>query len=92
MTVPCLTGRATHGEKRLGAYMCLAGISRLATSFEGTPIEPVEMDQLAAWVTSMTMAADPTVNRLLTTSGDTRQLLEVRLMARHAGTTFAGWP
>jgi type IV secretion system protein VirD4 len=77
---------ARHGEKLLGAFMCLAG---LAQTIEGDR-PGVSIEQLAAWVTAMAIATEPTINALLRLGLDDRQPVEVKLMARHAATTFAG--
>ena len=81
---------AKHGENLLGAFMCIAGLSRLTTEAEGKPARPVSMEQLAAWVTVLAVASEPTINGLLRRGLDQRQPLEVKLLARHAATTFAG--
>lgn len=80
---------AKHGENLLGAFMCVAGLSRL-TEADGKPARPVSMEQLAAWVTVLAVASEPTINGLLRRGLDQRQPLEVKLLARHAATTFAG--
>ena len=81
---------AKHGEKLLGAFMSVAGLSRTMTGADGTPAKPVSMEQLASWVTTMAIATDPTINDLLRRGLDKQQPLEVKLMARHASTTFTG--
>ena len=81
---------AKHGENLLGAFMCVAGLSRLTTEADGKPARPVSMEQLAAWVTVLAVASEPTINGLLRRGLDQRQPLEVKLLARHAATTFAG--
>lgn len=81
---------AKHGENLLGAFMCVAGLSRLTTEAEGKPARPVSMEQLAAWVTVLAVASEPTINGLLRRGLDQKQPLEVKLLARHAATTFAG--
>ena len=50
----------------------------------------MSIEQLAAWVTAMAIANEPTINELLRRGLDERQPLEVKLMARHAATTFTG--
>jgi type IV secretion system protein VirD4 len=77
---------AKHGEKLLGAFLCLAG---LAQGLDGSAAG-VSIEQLAAWVTAMAVATEPTINRLLRAGLRTDQPVEVNLMARHAATTFAG--
>jgi type IV secretion system protein VirD4 len=81
---------AKHGEKLLGAFMCLAGLSQQLAADGVSQETPLSIEQLAAWVTAMAIATDPTINRLLRAGLDERQPLEVKLMARHAATTFAG--
>jgi type IV secretion system protein VirD4 len=53
-------------------------------------VSPVSIEQLAAWVTAMAIATEPTINDLLRRGLADNQPLEVKLMARHAATTFAG--
>jgi type IV secretion system protein VirD4 len=77
---------AKHGEKLLGAFLCLAGLAQTLDNAGS----PVSIEQLATWVTTMAVATDPTINRLLRTGLQTDQPVEVNLMARHAATTFAG--
>ncbi|MDO8392461.1 MAG: type IV secretory system conjugative DNA transfer family protein [Actinomycetota bacterium] len=81
---------AKHGENLLGAFMCIAGLSRLVAEADDKPPRPVSMEQLAAWVTVLAVASEPTINRLLRRGLDQHQPLEVKLLARHAATTFAG--
>jgi type IV secretion system protein VirD4 len=82
---------AKHGEKLLGAFMCLAGLSQLIQrGDDADQPPPVSIEQLAAWVTAMAIANEPTINQLLRDGLDESQPLEVKLMARHAATTFAG--
>ena len=50
----------------------------------------MSIEQLAAWVTAMAIATEPTINDLLRRGLDPTQPLEVTLMARHAATTFTG--
>src|SRR5207244_3700934 len=54
------------------------------------PGPSLSIEQLAAWVTAMAIATEPSINGLLRRGLDERQPLEVKLMARHAATTFAG--
>jgi type IV secretion system protein VirD4 len=79
-----------HGEKLLGSFLAVAGLSRLLPTTDGHPRRPVSMEQLASWVTAMAGATDPTINELIRTGLDHRQPLEVQLLARHASTTFTG--
>ena len=81
---------AKHGENLLGAFMCVAGLSRLIHEPDGKRGRPVSMEQLAAWVTVLAVASEPTINDLLRRGLDQREPLEVKLLARHAATTFAG--
>lgn len=80
---------AKHGEKLLGAFMAIAGLSRmLATRPEDAPV--VSIEQLATWVTTMAGNDDQTINHLIRTGLHRRQPREVRLLARHAAVTFGG--
>src|SRR4249919_197075 len=81
---------AKHGEKLLGAFMCLAGLSQHLHREDNSAEAVVSIEQLAAWVTAMAIATEPTINDLLRRGLDPRQPLEVTLMARHAATTFTG--
>jgi type IV secretion system protein VirD4 len=81
---------AKHGEKLLGAFMCLAGLSQTLDRRGKQAATALSIEQLAAWVTAMAIANEPTINQLLRAGLDERQPLEVKLMARHAATTFAG--
>jgi hypothetical protein len=68
----------------------LAGLSQ-HLHHEGDGAEPpVSIEQLAAWVTAMAIATEPTINDLLRCGLDPSPPLEVTLMARHAATTFTG--
>lgn len=75
---------AKHGEKLLGAFLAVAGLSRLTND------EPVSMEQIATWVTAMAGATDPRINHLIRTGLHRDQTLETKLLARHASTTFTG--
>ena len=82
---------AKHGEKLLAAFMGVAGLSRLLRPAAGeAPYPLVNMEHIATWVTMMSDATDPVINRILKAGLDKRQPLEVRLIARHASTTFVG--
>ena len=81
---------AKHGENLLGAFMCVAGLSRLMDDADDGSARAVSMEQLAAWVTVLAVASEPTINGLLRRGLDPQQPLEVKLLARHAATTFAG--
>ncbi len=81
---------AKHGEKLLGAFMCVAGLSRTLVKPTGVAKREVSIEQLAGWVTSMATATDPTINELIRQGLAGDQPLEVKLMARHASNTFAG--
>ena len=82
---------AKHGEKLLAAFMGVAGLSRLLRPAAGEqPFPTVNMQHIATWVTMMSDATDPVINRILKAGLDKRQPLEVRLIARHASTTFVG--
>ena len=79
-----------HGEKLLGSFLAVAGLSRLLPAADGKHRRPVSMEQLAAWITAMAGAADPAINELIRAGLDPRRSLEVQLLARHASTTFTG--
>jgi type IV secretion system protein VirD4 len=81
---------AEHGEALLGAFMCIAGLSRLLTRSDGSPLKHVGMEQLAAWVRTIAGATEPTINSLLRRGLDKRRSIEVQLLARHAAVTFIG--
>ena len=82
---------AKHGEKLLGAFMGVAGLSRLLPApHNEAPYPVVNMERIATWVTTMADASDPVINRLLKAGLDKRQPLEVKLIARHASVTFVG--
>lgn len=81
---------AEHGEALLGAFMCVAGLSRLIRHPDGTPIHHVGMEQLAAWVRTLAVATEPTINDLLSRSLQKDRPLEVQLLGRHAAVTFVG--
>ena len=82
---------AKHGEKLLGAFMGVAGLSRLLQPPAGqAPYQAVNMEHIATWVTTMADATDPVINRILKAGLDKRQPLEVKLIARHASVTFVG--
>ncbi len=82
---------AKHGEKLLGAFMGVAGLSRLLVAPPGdAPYPVVNMEHIATWVTTMADATDPVINRLLKAGLDKTQPLEVKLIARHASVTFVG--
>jgi type IV secretion system protein VirD4 len=81
---------AKHGEKLLGAFMCVAGLSQQLRGDRTRSVAAVSIEQLAAWVTAMAIATDPIINDLLRRGLSDAQPLEVKLMARHAATTFAG--
>jgi type IV secretion system protein VirD4 len=79
-----------HGEKLLGAFLAVAGLSRLVPAANGARRRPVSMEQLASWVTAMAGAAEPAINELIRAGLDSRRPLEVQLLARHAAATFTG--
>ncbi len=81
---------AEHGESLLGAFMCVAGLGRLLRDEDGKPLHEVGMDQLAVWVRTLATSTDPIINDLLKRGCDTRQPLEVKLLAMHASVTFVG--
>lgn len=80
---------AKHGEKLLGAFMAVAGLSRMLTKSEDDP-PVISIEQLATWVTTMAGDDDPTINHLIRVGLDRKQPRELRLLARHAAVTFGG--
>ncbi|MGD9796456.1 MAG: type IV secretory system conjugative DNA transfer family protein, partial [Acidimicrobiia bacterium] len=81
---------AEHGEGLLGAFMCVAGLSRLLPAADDRPPKPIGMEQLAAWVRTLAGGSDPTINRIITRACDNRDNIEIQLLGRHAATTFTG--
>ena len=79
---------AKHGEKLLGAFMGLAGLSHVIED-NGTDHD-VGMEQISSWVTMMTGHEDPVINDLLSRGLQDGQPIEVQLIARHATTSFVG--
>ena len=80
---------AKHGESLLGAFMCVAGLSRIVPGPDGGRREPVNMQQIATWVSTASLASEPTINQLLLAGIDDGRAW-VKLMARHASTSFIG--
>ena len=81
---------AEHGEGLIGAFMCVAGLSRLLTSDDGKPMRPIGMEQLAAWVRTLAVATEPAINDIINRALDDRDNIEIQLLGRHAATTFTG--
>lgn len=81
---------AKHGEALLGSFMCVAGLSQLVTLPDADAPKPVNMQQIATWVSTVAMATEPTINALLDQGLDESQPPRVQLMARHAATAFIG--
>ena len=82
---------AEHGEALLGAFMCVAGLSRLLPIANGKPPRPVGMEQLAAWVRTLAVATEPDHQRPASIERlPTRTTIEVQLLGRHAAVTFIG--
>lgn len=81
---------AEHGEGLIGAFMCVAGLSRLLKNDDGSPMHPIGMEQLAAWVRTLAVATEPTINTIISRALDDRDNIEVQLLGRHAATTFTG--
>jgi type IV secretion system protein VirD4 len=75
---------AQHGETFIGAYLCLAGLSRLITLPDGSAPKPLTISRLAGWAYMQVGIDDPTVNQLLTVGLCEDQCLEVQLLARNA--------
>ncbi len=70
--------------------MCVAGLSRLLKNDDGTPMRPIGMEQLAAWVRTLAVATEPTINSIIGRALDNRDDIEIQLLGRHAATTFTG--
>ena len=81
---------AEHGEGLIGAFMCVAGLSRLLPCDDDGPPRPIGMEQLAAWVRTLATATDPTIHDLISRALDDRDNVEIQLLGRHAATTFTG--
>lgn len=81
---------AEHGEGLLGAFMCVAGLSRLLPAADGGPAKPIGIEQLAAWVRTLAGASEPTIHDLITRACENRDNIEIQLLGRHAATTFTG--
>lgn len=81
---------AEHGEGLLGAFMCVAGLSRRLHERDCPGINPIGMEQLAAWVRTLATATDPTINSIIEQALDNRDDIEIQLLGRHAATTFTG--
>ena len=81
---------AKHGESLLGSFMCVAGLSQLVALEGADGPEPVNMQQIATWVSTVAMATDPVINALLRRGLEDDQPPRVQLMARHAASAFIG--
>lgn len=81
---------AKHGESLLGSFMCVAGLSQLVALDGADGAEPVNMQQIATWVSTVAMATDPVINALLRRGLEDDQPPRVQLMARHAASAFIG--
>lgn len=77
---------AQHGEAFIGAYLSLAGLSRLLPADDGGPRKPLTIQRLAGWAYMQVGITDPTVNELIRTGLEPDQPLEVQLLARNAMT------
>lgn len=80
---------AKHGEKLLGAFMAVAALSRMLRA-RGRDVPSVSIEQLATWVTTMAGHEEPSINELIREGLDKDCGREVRLLARHAASTFDG--
>lgn len=80
---------AKHGEKLLGAFMAVAALSRMLRA-QGRDVPSVSIEQLATWVTTMAGHEEPSINELIREGLDKDRGREVRLLARHAASTFDG--
>jgi type IV secretion system protein VirD4 len=81
---------AKHGESLLGSFMCVAGLSQLVVLPGADLPKPVNMQQIATWISTVAMAADPVINALLSTGLKDARPPRVQLMARHAASAFIG--
>lgn len=81
---------AEHGEGLIGAFMCIAGLSRLLKDDDGAPMKPIGMQQLAAWVRTLAGGTEPTINEIVTRALDNRTDIEIQLLGHHAATTLNG--
>jgi type IV secretion system protein VirD4 len=81
---------AKHGESLLGSFMCVAGLSQLVPQPGADAPKPANMQQIATWVSTVAMAADPVINGLLRTGLEDERPPRVQLMARHAASAFIG--
>lgn len=81
---------AKHGESLLGSFMCVAGLSQLVALDGADGAVPVNMQQIATWVSTVAMATDPVINALLRKGLEDDQPPRVQLMARHAASAFIG--
>ena len=75
---------AQHGETFIGAYLSLAGLSRLLPKPDGTPREPLTIELLASWAYMQVGITEPVVNELIRTGLRSDQPQEVQLLARNA--------
>ena len=75
---------AKHGEKLLGAFMCVAGLDQVLGRPHG-----LSMQDVASWVTTQAGGDHRTILDLIQRGLDADDD-EAVLMARHAGTTFLG--
>ena len=80
---------AKHGEKLLGAFMAVAALSRMLRA-QTRDVPSVSIEQLATWVTTMAGHEEPSINQLIRDGLDKDRGREVRLLARHAASTFDG--
>jgi type IV secretion system protein VirD4 len=81
---------AKHGESLLGSFMCVAGLSQLVALDGADEPVPVNMQQIATWVSTVAMATDPVINAMLRKGLEDDQPPRVQLMARHAASAFIG--
>jgi type IV secretion system protein VirD4 len=77
---------ASHGEDLLGAFMAIAGLSRLLPAPGKAGQEPITIARLASWSYMEVGATDPLCNDLLTRGLDRTMPLEVQLLAVQAAT------
>lgn len=75
---------ASHGETLIGAYMALAGLSRLLPNEAGETRAALTIEQLATWAYTHVGLKDPTVNDLVRRGLDSSLQLETRLLAKAA--------
>jgi len=75
---------AQHGETFIGAYLSLAGLSRLIPNPDGSDRAPLTIELLASWSYMQVGITEPVVNELVRLGLRKDQPQEVQLLARNA--------